>query len=63
MENTEETLKDKSKKYSINQGRTKEWDSNDWQGRSEIQVNRNNKLLGISCIGFFILLLILLIIG
>ena len=45
MENTEEKLKDKSKKYSINQGRTKEWDSNDWQGRSERQVNNNNKLL------------------
>ena len=61
MGNTEEKLKDKSKKYSINQGRTKEWDSNDWQCRSEIQVNNNNKLLGISFIAFFILLLILLI--
>jgi|13_taG_2_1085334.scaffolds.fasta_scaffold16787_2 hypothetical protein len=61
MENTEEILKDKSKKYSINQGRTKEWDSNDWQGRSERQVNNNNKLLGISSIALFILLLILLI--
>ena len=63
MENTEEILKDKSAKYSINQARTKEWDSNDWQGRSKRQVNNNNKLLGISSISFFILLLILLIFG
>lgn len=63
MENIEEILKDKSVKYSINQSRTKEWDSNDWQGRSERQVNNNNKLLGISSISFFILLLILLIFG
>jgi len=37
-------------KPDIFKGRTKEWDSNEWQGRSKRQVENNEKLSGISWI-------------
>lgn len=50
--------KTKPKHNDIFEGRTKEWDTNEWQGRSQKQVETNEKLSGIS-----ILLIILFTIG
>ena len=35
----------KTKKINTFEGGTKEWDSNEWQGRSEQQVEAGNKIL------------------
>ena len=48
----------KSKHNDVFKARTKEWDANEWQGRSQKQVETNEKLSGIS-----ILLIILFTIG
>lgn len=42
-------------------GRTKEWDSNEWQGRSKRQVENNEKLAGISMIACIAIMLGLII--
>jgi len=34
------------KKPNIFKGRTKEWDTNDWQGRTRQQVESNGKIMG-----------------
>tara|TARA_R110000868_G_scaffold47206_2_gene155133 strand:- start:395 stop:565 length:171 start_codon:yes stop_codon:yes gene_type:complete len=34
------------KKPNIFKGRTKEWDTNDWQGRTKEQVESNYKVMG-----------------
>ena len=34
------------KKVNIFNGRTKEWDTQDWQGRSKYQVEGNYKIMG-----------------
>jgi hypothetical protein len=34
------------KKPKIFEGRTKEWDTNDWQGRTKEQVESNGKIMG-----------------
>ena len=50
-------------KVDIFEGRTKEWDSNLWQGRSKRQVESNYKSMTVGCIGFFIVLLGIIIYG
>jgi hypothetical protein len=35
----------KNKKINIFEGRTNEWDSNEWQGRSQRQVENNYKVM------------------
>ena len=48
-----------SKKKNLIEGRTPEWDKNDWQGRSKEQVESNYKIMDI----IFKLLLIFFTIG
>jgi len=38
-----------------------EWNPDDWQGRSEKQVEDNNKIFGITIISFILVLLVLLL--
>jgi hypothetical protein len=33
------------KQKNLLEGRTKEWDSNEWQGRSQLQVENNYKVM------------------
>lgn len=49
------------KKKDLLEGRTKEWDTNDWQGRNERQVRVTELLAGYAFIGFFIVILGLVI--
>ena len=49
------------KKKDLLEGRTKEWDTNDWQGRSERQIRVTELLAGYAFIGFFIVILGLVI--
>ena len=49
------------KQKDLLDGRTKEWDTNDWQGRSERQVRGNEMIAGYAFIGFFIVILGLVI--
>jgi hypothetical protein len=49
------------KKKDLLEGRTKEWDTNDWQGRSEGQIRVTELLAGYAFIGFFIVILGLII--
>ena len=48
-----------NKKKDLLEGRTPEWDKNDWQGRSKEQVESNYKIMDI----IFKLLLIFFTIG
>jgi hypothetical protein len=38
-------MEDKNNSSDIFEGRTKEWNRNDWQGRSQEQVEGNYKIL------------------
>ena len=42
----ETTTQKSKKKVNIFKGRTKEWDTQKWQGRSEHQVEANYKVMG-----------------
>ena len=48
-------------KKDLLEGRTKEWDSNDWQGKSKEQVEFSEKIVFISliCLGIFVIALML----
>ena len=48
---------------NIFEGRTKEWDNNDWQGRSKKQVEQNYKAIGYGCLGIIIALIIMSVIS
>lgn len=49
-------MEDKNKSINIFKGRTKEWDRNEWQGRSQEQVEGNYKILDWTLMGFGIFL-------
>ncbi len=49
------------KKPDIFKGRTKEWDSNEWQGRSRNQVETSETLAGISMFACIAIMLGLII--
>jgi hypothetical protein len=49
------------KSKDLLEGRTKEWDTKDWQGRSERQIQVAELLAGYAFIGFFIVILGLVI--
>ena len=53
----------KKNKVNIFEGRTKEWDSSLWQGRSKRQVEDNYKVMSVGLFGFFIVLLGMIIYG
>lgn len=40
------------KQKDLLEGRTKEWDTNDWQGRSKEQIDANYKVMGLSGLVF-----------
>lgn len=48
---------------SIFEGRTKEWDTNDWQGRRKQQVESNYKTMQVGCFGLFMVVIGLIIYG
>ena len=59
-----ETTNQKSKKkVNIFKGRTKEWDTQKWQGRTQKQVEDNHKIMGIALLGLFTTLIGLIIYG
>lgn len=49
-------MEDKSKSKDIFKGRTKEWDRNEWQGRSQEQIEGNYKILDWTLMGVGIFL-------
>lgn len=49
-------MEDKSKSNDIFKGRTKEWDRNEWQGRSQEQIEGNYKILDWTLMGVGIFL-------
>jgi len=49
-------MEDKNKSNDIFKGRTKEWDRNEWQGRSQEQVEGNYKILDWTLMGVGIFL-------
>lgn len=51
----------KKKKVDVFSGRTKEWDRNEWQGRSRTQVETSETLAGISMIACIAIMLGLII--
>ena len=53
----------KEKKVNIFEGRTKEWNEKDWQGRTQKQVEDNHKIMGIALLGLFTTLVGLIIYG
>ena len=44
-------MEDKNKSNDIFKGRTKEWDRNEWQGRSQEQIEGNYKILDWTLLG------------
>jgi len=46
MAKMETTNQKSKKKVNIFKGRTKEWDTQKWQGRSKYQVEANYKVMG-----------------
>jgi hypothetical protein len=50
-------MEDKNNNIDIFEGRTKEWNRNDWQGRSQEQVEGNYKILDwtLASVGIFLL--------
>jgi len=50
-------MEDKNNSSGIFEGRTKEWNRNDWQGRSKSQVEGNYKILDwtMASVGIFLL--------
>jgi hypothetical protein len=46
MGKMETTTQKSKKKVNIFKGRTKEWDTQKWQGRSKYQVEANYKVMG-----------------
>ena len=46
MAKMETTTQKSKKKVNIFKGRTKEWDTQKWQGRSKHQVEANYKVMG-----------------
>lgn len=49
-------MEDKNKSNDIFKGRTKEWDRNEWQGRSQEQIEGNYKILDWTLMGVGIFL-------
>ena len=53
----------KKKKYTMMEGRTKEWDASVYQGRSKRQVENNYKVIGLTIISVVVVLLIYVIVN
>lgn len=56
-------MKNQKKNLNLLKARTKEWDTNDWQGRSQRQVEDNHRIMGIALTGLFLVLIGLIIYG
>ena len=56
-------MKNQKKNLDLLEGRTKEWDSSNWQGRSQRQVEDNHKIMGVALTGLFVVLIGLIIYG
>lgn len=56
-------MKNQKKNLDSLEGRTKEWNESDWQGRSQRQVEDNHKIMGVALTGLFVVLIGLIIYG
>ena len=56
-------MKNQKKNLDLLEGRTKEWNENDWQGRSQRQVEDNHKIMAVALTGLFVVLIGLIIYG
>lgn len=56
-------MKNQKKNLDLLEGRTKEWNESDWQGRSQRQVEDNHKIMGVALTGLFVVLIGLIIYG
>jgi hypothetical protein len=50
-------------KFNLLKGRTKEWDSTDYQGRRQDQYESNMKSMTVGCVGMLFVILSLVIYG
>jgi len=56
-------MKNQKKNLDLLEGRTKEWNESDWQGRSQRQVEDNHKIMGVALVGLFVMLIGMIIYG
>ena len=50
-------------KFDLLEGRTKEWDSTDYQGRRKDQYESNTKTMAVGCVGLLSVIVVMIIYG